>query len=163
KLTGEDIAARLHWSAAKVSRLESGRVGIQAGDVLELLDVYGITDPATRDALVTVARQSRQKGWWHTFSDVLPAWFAVFVGLESAACALRISDPARVDGLRQPGAHARALPRAAPPDGAPPAEEIERRVALRMARQRVLDRDNPPQLTILLSEVALRLELGGSD
>src|SRR5258708_30020371 len=70
-LTRDDVAARLDWHPTKVTRIETGQwTRLNLRDVRDLLDIYGLTDEAQRDALVQLARESRQKGWWHSYRDV---------------------------------------------------------------------------------------------
>ena len=87
-LTCEEVGQRLDCSGTRISRMETGRISIRPGDVRELLEVYGVTG-AEADALVQLAREARQKGWWHTYGRALPAWFEAYVGLEAAAARAR--------------------------------------------------------------------------
>ena len=59
-LTIEEVAERLECSASKVSRIETGRVGVTPRDVRDMLDAYG-AGPDTRDELVQLAREARRK------------------------------------------------------------------------------------------------------
>jgi hypothetical protein len=122
---------------------------------------YGVVDPAEVDAFLTLARQANTRGWWHHYSDVLPAWFRVYIGLEEAASLIRAYEPQAVPGLLQTGDYARALTRAGFPTA--PAEEIERRVSLRLARQALLTRPNAPRLWVVVDEAVLRRPVGGPD
>ncbi len=152
-LTCEEVGAQLECSGTRISRIETGKIGVRPGDVRELLEVYGVTGPDA-DALVQLAREARRKGWWHTYGGVLPGWFEAYVGLESEAIRFRDFQPLNLPGLLQTQDYARAVLRAAPTAG--PADEIDRLVALRMERQNVLSRENPPDLWIVLGEGVLR-------
>ena len=68
RLTCDDVAARLECSASKISRIETGRVLVSPRDVRDLLTIYGVPDDQ-HDSLIQLARQSRQKGWWHAYGD----------------------------------------------------------------------------------------------
>src|SRR5262245_13547092 len=81
-LTCEQVGERLDYSGTRISRIETGRLGVRPNGVRELLDVYGVTDEATREALIALARDARKKGWWRSYRDVLPPWFESYVGLE---------------------------------------------------------------------------------
>jgi len=157
-LTCEEVGQRLECSGTRISRMETGRIGARPGDVRELLDLYGVTG-ADLDSLVQLARDARRKGWWHAYGRVLPPWFEGYIGLESEAAGLRDFQPMVVPGLLQTEGYARAVLRAAP--YAARSEDIDRQVALRLERQAVLDRPSPPQVWAVLSESALRVQVGG--
>ncbi|MGH8895988.1 MAG: helix-turn-helix domain-containing protein [Egibacteraceae bacterium] len=148
-------------SESKMSRLELGRVSFKERDVADLLILYGVTGADERDALLSLARQANQPGWWHRYSDVLPAWFQAYVGLEAAATRIRTYEAHLIPGLLQTEDYARAVTTLGMPD-APP-EEIERRVSLRMTRQQVLTRPDAPRLWAVVDEAALRRPLGGPE
>jgi transcriptional regulator with XRE-family HTH domain len=156
-LTCEEVGSQLECSGTRISRIETGKIRVSPGDVRELLDVYGVTGPDAT-ALVQLAREARRKGWWHTYGKLLPGWFEAYVGLESEAVRFRDFQPLVMPGLLQTPDYARAVLRAAPTAG--PADEIDRLVALRMERQSILSRENPPDLWIVLGEGALRTRVG---
>ncbi len=106
-----------------------------------------------------LARRANARGWWHHYGDVLPAWFRAFVGLEEAASLIRAYEPQAVPGLLQTADYARALTRAGFP--AAPAAEVERRVALRLARQALLTRPDAPHLWAVVDEAVLHRRVGG--
>jgi transcriptional regulator with XRE-family HTH domain len=159
RFTCEEVADHLECSASKISRVETGRVSVSPRDVRDMLEVYGV--PADqRESLVQLARDSRQKGWWHAFSDTMQPQYATYVGLESAASEIRIYEVSLIPGLLQTEDYARAVIRSGMMKS--PGEDVERSVALRMARQPALTRDNPPKLWAVLDEAALRRRVGGS-
>jgi transcriptional regulator with XRE-family HTH domain len=155
-LTCEEVGAQLECSGTRISRIETGKIGVRPGDVRELLEVYGVTGPDV-DALVQLAREARRKGWWHTYGSLLPSWFEAYVGLESDAVKFRDFQSMVLPGVLQTQDYARAVLRAAPTAG--PADEIDRLVALRMERQGVLSRENPPDLWVVLGEGVLRTQV----
>lgn len=157
-LTCEDVGHRLECSGTRISRMETGRIGARPGDVRELLEIYGVTG-ADADSLVQLARDARRKGWWHAYARVLPPWFEAYVGLESDAAGLRDFQPSVVPGLLQTEDYACAVLREAPHAGR--GEDIDLQVALRMRRQAILDQASPPQVQVVLSESALRAQVGG--
>jgi hypothetical protein len=138
--------------------METGRISVRPGDVRELLEIYGVTG-AEADPLVQLAREARQKGWWHTYGQVLPTWFEAYVGLEAATARFRDFQSMVMPGLLQTEDYARAVLRAAPNPGS--AEDIDRLVALRMERQAILGQANPPGLWAVLSENIIRVNVGG--
>jgi transcriptional regulator with XRE-family HTH domain len=157
-LTCEEVGQRLDCSGTRISRMETGRISVRPGDVRELLEIYGVTGTEA-DALVQLAREARQKGWWHTYGRVLPPWFEAYVGLEAAAIRFRDFQSMVVPGLLQTEDYARAVLRAAPSPGDP--EDIDRQVALRMQRQAILGQANPPDLWVVLTESIIRVQVGG--
>ena len=158
-LTCEDVGNRLECSGTRISRMETGRIGVRPGDVRELLEIYGVTG-ADADSLVQLAKDARRKGWWHAYGRVLPPWFEAYVGLESDAATLHDFQPSVVPGLLQTEDYARAVLRGAPRAGR--VEDIDQKVALRMRRQAVLDPPGPPQVQVVLSENVLWVQVGGA-
>ena len=148
-------------SESRISRMEMGRVSFKTRDVEDLLTLYGITDNAARGALVDLARDANLAGWWHRYSDVLPNWFATYVGLESAASLVRTFEVQFVHGLLQTEAYARAV--ISRNMKGVSATDIDRHVALRMERQKILLSENAPSLHIVLDEAVLHRAYGGRD
>jgi transcriptional regulator with XRE-family HTH domain len=159
KLTCEEVAERLECSASKISRVETGRVSVSPRDVRDMLEIYG-APPEQRDSLVQLARDSRQKGWWHAYGDTVQPHFATYLGLESAASEIRIYEVSLIPGLLQTEDYARAVITAGMVNS--PRPDIERRVALGMERQR-LARNDPPKVWAVLDEAALRRRVGGPE
>ena len=158
RLTCEEVAEHLECSASKISRVETGRVSVSPRDVRDMLGLYGVP-AAQQESLVQLARDSRQKGWWHAFSDTMQPQFATYVGLESAASEIRIYEVSLIPELLQTEDYARAVIRSGMMSS--PGEDVERQVALRMARQPAIVRDNPPKVWAVLDEAALRRQVGG--
>ena len=158
KLTCEDVAEHMECSASKISRVETGRVSVSPRDVRDMLSLYGV-DAQHRDSLVQLARESRQKGWWHAYSDTIQPRFATYVGLEDAAAEIRTYEVNLVPGLLQTEDYARSVISAGNMSGTQ--EDVERRVALRMARQPALTGSDPPQLWAVLDEGVLHRAVGG--
>jgi len=159
RLTCEEVAEHLECSTSKVSRIETGRVSVSPRDVRDMLDLYGVS--AQQGAsLVQLARDSRQKGWWHAYSDTIQPQFATYIGLESAASEIRIYEVTLIPGLLQTEEYARTVIAAGTVGG--DHEGTERNVALMMARQPLLTGDDPPRLWAVLDEAALRRTVGGA-
>ncbi len=151
--TPEAAGEAIRASHAKISRLELGRVGFKQRDVADLLTLYGVTDEQDRQVLLALARQANAPGWWHKYGDILPNWFEMYVGLEQAASVIRTYEVQFVPGLLQTEDYARAVTVLGHPGGS--ADEIERRVNLRMARQRFFTQPQTPQLWVVVDEAAL--------
>lgn len=161
---GRDQAGwEIRASESKISRMELGRVGFKERDVADLLTLYGVTDGAEREALLALARNANNRGWWHRYSDILPNWFQSYLGLEEAASLIRTYEVQFVPGLLQTRDYARAVIRLGHDQAT--AAEVERRVDLRMDRQKVLTRSQPepPRLWAVVDEAALRRPIGGCD
>jgi transcriptional regulator with XRE-family HTH domain len=153
-LTTGEAAEAIRATHSKISRLERGRSGPRQRDVADLLTLYGVTDEAEREQLLTLARQAAAPGWWQQYSDILPKWFELYIGLERAASVIRTYEVQFVHGLMQTEDYARAVILIA--NAHAPAEEIERRVSIRMKRQQVLTQPDAPELWAVLDEAALR-------
>ena len=152
-LSYDQAANAIYSSAWTVRRMERAEGGLKPLTVKGLLVAYGVTDPTEIDAFLALARQASKPGWWHSYDDVLPSWFGTFIGLEEAASLIRGYDPQSIPGLLQTPDYARASVRT----GSPTTEdEAERRVSLRLARQRILIRPSPPRLWLVIDETALR-------
>ena len=146
-------------SESKISRMELGRVGFKERDVLDLLTVYGVHDQQERSTLLARVRQANAPFWWRTFGDVMPSWFQRYLGLEATASLIRTYELQFVPGLLQTEEYARAVVPLGP--GTTHQEEIARRVGLRLQRQQVLSRPDPPKLWAVVDEAALRRAVGG--
>jgi len=155
-LTIERVAKSLECSESKVSRIETGQVGASPRDVRDMLALYEVSREQ-RESLIQLAREARNKGWWHAYGDVpvVPA----YVGLEDTATAFRMYAALLVPGLLQTPAYASAVIRTLNQDL--DAEQIDRWVELRMNRQRLLTREDPPRLWAILDEAVLRRPVGG--
>jgi transcriptional regulator with XRE-family HTH domain len=155
-ITIDTVADRLECSASKISRIETGHTGATPRDVRDMLAVYGVEGPAAED-LVQVARDARQKGWWHLYGAVLTG---AYVGLEAAATSIRTYEAQIVPGLLQTADYARTLIRCGRPET--PAADVERRVHVRMARQSLLSQDDPLNLWVVLDETVFHRLVGGA-
>ncbi|MEV4133413.1 helix-turn-helix transcriptional regulator [Dactylosporangium sp. NPDC049742] len=158
-VTREDAGWEIRSSESKISRMELGRVGFKERDVADLLTLYGLDDDEERTRLLALARDANNPGWWHRFGDVLPNWFQSYLGLEAAAALIRTYEVQFVPGLLQTKEYARAVVLLG--HGRAKADEIDRRVELRMARQQVLTRADAPKLWVVVDEAALRRPIGG--
>lgn len=159
--TREAAGDVIRSSASKMSRVELGRVGVKTRDVADLLSLYGITEAREHERVLALARQANQPGWWHTYTDLVPDWFVSFIDLEEAADRIRTYEVQFVPGLLQTPGYARAVITSGNPGAAP--ADIERRVALRMARAELMTRSDPPRLWAVIDETALRRATGGPE
>jgi transcriptional regulator with XRE-family HTH domain len=157
----EDAGWEIRSSESKISRIELGRVSFKERDIADLLTLYGVDDEEERTRLLTLAREANNPGWWHRYGDVLASWFQAYLGLEAAATMIRSYEIQFVPGLLQTEDYARAVVLLGHAAGGP--EAVERRVRLRMDRQRILRRVGGPQLWAVLDEALLRRPIGGLD
>src|SRR5690606_15799721 len=129
-MTAEEVASRLLVSQSKISRLENGRRSISQRDVRDLCMVYGVEDERLVESLMTMARESRQRGWWHAFGDIP---YSVYIGLEAEAASIRNYQSLMLPGLLQTRDYAHAVVSGMQPEASP--EDVEKRVEVRMRRQ----------------------------
>jgi hypothetical protein len=159
RLTIDEVAERLEWSSAKISRIENARVGVLPRDVKFLLSTYGLTNQDDAwEPLLALARESRQRGWWQQYGEAVPDWFEVYVGLEAEAATIFAYDAEFVPGILQTEDYAWAVHQAqliGATNG-----EIERLVKVRMARQEILRSTDAPQLWLILNEAVIRRVVG---
>jgi transcriptional regulator with XRE-family HTH domain len=155
-----DAGYAIRGSDSKLSRLELGRVAFKERDVADLLTLYGIADPGERESFLDMVKQANEPGWWRRYSDVMPGWFQDFVGLEESATRIQAYELQFVPGLLQTEAYARSIATRGRPGYAP--EDAERRIALRMQRQKILTGVRPTTLWVMLDESVLHRPIGGS-
>jgi transcriptional regulator with XRE-family HTH domain len=159
-LTVRAAAKELERSEPTLWRMESGMVAVRSLDVEQMCRLYGATEDMTK-ALMALARETKAKGWWQTYGDVVPEWFDLFVGLEAAAAKMAEYEHSLIPGLFQSEGYARTLITADHQDESD--AEIARRVELRLGRQAILRRPiDPPLLQVALREPVLRTPVGGS-
>ncbi|MFD7924159.1 helix-turn-helix domain-containing protein [Streptomyces sp. NPDC059740] len=158
-ITREAAGDAIRASHAKISRLELGRVSCKERDVSDLLTLYGVLDEEQRADYLTLARRTSTPGWWHQYGDVLPTWFETHIGLEEAASIIRTYEVQFVPGLLQTRRYADAVVQLGHPGAK--AEELKRRVDLRMQRQELLGLPNAPLVWAVIDEAVLRRPLGG--
>ncbi|MFA1540705.1 helix-turn-helix domain-containing protein [Actinomadura monticuli] len=155
--TREEAAKFADIAPATVSRIEAAVHAPKVADIMALCKFYGLDDERT-EVLVTLARQSRQRGWWQKYSTAIPAWFEVYVGLEEEVSEIRSYQSEVIFGLLQTEAYARTVLLA--DDNVSP-EDGERMLEVRMRRQKLLEGLDRPKLWIIQNEAALRREVGG--
>jgi transcriptional regulator with XRE-family HTH domain len=154
-LSMEAAARRLGWSASKMYRLENGRSRVSTDDLVDMLDLYGIRSPR-REALVQLGRDARRRGWWTAYTDIFTG---SYIAMEAEASSIRVNAHV-IPGLFQTPGYAHAVITGTKPTIT--AEEAERRVAARTARQDALfSRPDPPEVHVILDEAVLHRQVGG--
>jgi DNA-binding XRE family transcriptional regulator len=147
-------AEELEFSRARMYRIENGEVSLRKHDVLAMCAFYGANAQIT-EVLVGLARESKAKGWWHAYGDVVPAWFELYVGMETAAERLRHYAPGVIPGLLQNREYAEwVFRKRVDLDEA----GVQNAVAVRLERQELLRRHSPrpPVLEVIIDEGVLR-------
>jgi transcriptional regulator with XRE-family HTH domain len=159
-LSIEGVASQLKWPGSKISRVENRQVGISTRDLRKLLDLYRVTDRAYREELLEMGRRATERGWWQSYTGVVPSAYANLIGLEAEAATIRTYEPELVPGLLQTPEYARSVIRAGRPTDT--TEEIDRRVEVRLERQEVLTRIDPPppKVNVVLNEGVLVRRVG---
>lgn len=161
-LSYEQAAAAIGVSHSTIRRMEAAKVArLRLADAEKLLQTYGVTDRQEVDTFLQSVREANKRGWWHTYRDVMPDWFAAYLSLEQAALQIRAYENQFVHGLFQTREYAAALLGAGNPHA--PSEATERMVALRMRRQELITRQAPPRLWVVMDETVLRWPVGGAE
>jgi hypothetical protein len=150
----------MDWSLSKLIRIEAGSVGISTTDLKALLRHYHLDDPHQTDELVKLAKAARERAWWSGYRDIASAGLLQLIGYETAAFNVRTFETLLVPGLLQTEEYARAVIQQLE-EGAT-AERVKALVEIRMRRQELLDRDDPPLLFFILDEAAVRRLIGGN-
>ncbi|RCG19147.1 XRE family transcriptional regulator [Sphaerisporangium album] len=156
-LHADEVARRLEWTPSKVTRIERNEWKLPSvRDVRDLLDIYEVTDETRREAILTLTREGRQRGWWEEFKDVLVG--GSLPEFEAEAHKIHSYEALLIPGLLQTAEYAAAVFR-----GGQVLDPglIDRRVEARLTRQAILDRDDPPMLWALIDESALSKHVGG--
>ncbi|QXE35677.1 helix-turn-helix domain-containing protein [Streptomyces sp. GMY02] len=161
-LTRDQAAKLLHVTAATIRRMEMSEVGLKIPYVEILLSAYGLDD-AERAEFIRLTEEAVKPGWWQRFYDVLPDWFGGYVSLEGAAKTIRCYEPHFVPGLLQTEDYARYVLKFGEVGRSDPGR-VERRVALRLERQKLLTRaESPPVFWVVMDETVLHRPVGSSE
>lgn len=155
-LTVEDVGEKLLCSATKISRMETGARRPSLRDVRDLCGLYGVDEPTSAE-LMALAREAREQGWWMQYGDLA---VGAYIGLEEAATSITCYTMYYVPALLQTEEYARAIIKAIAPKMDPKIHQ--ERVEVRLRRQRLLDRDSPPNYRVLLDEAVLHRRVGSS-
>ncbi|MFF1960333.1 helix-turn-helix domain-containing protein [Streptomyces sp. NPDC058220] len=159
RVSREAAAKVLDVTPLTIRRMENSEVSLKLPYVRLLLQAYGVAG-SEADEFVQLAKAANKPGWWHRYRDALPGWFSAYVSLEDEAALIRTYEPHYVPGLLQTEDYARGVLRAGAHRNA---DELERRVALRIKRQQLLLKPDAPILWILLEEAVLRRPVGDAD
>ncbi|MGQ0779185.1 MAG: helix-turn-helix domain-containing protein [Pseudonocardiales bacterium] len=157
-LSSSHVASQVGWSASKISRIEGGYMTVSPGDVRELLAVYNVTGPEA-EALVALAREARQRGWWHPHNEIVPGWLQAYLSMETDASRICVFELGAVPDLLQTADYTAAVIDAQPQPSTPDEQDVL--VGLWHTRQNRLTADPAMQLDVIITEGALRQHVGG--
>ncbi|MFF2653204.1 helix-turn-helix domain-containing protein [Streptomyces sp. NPDC058045] len=160
-MTAAQVAKALGWSESKVSRIESGKSPLSDQDAQLLLARYGVEDPQDVRQFISLARRSRQNGWWHSYGEALPDWLKPYLGFESDAASIWTYQTELVPGLFQTEGYARAVIGSMNPELS--ADEVEVRASARVQRQEILTNEDPPRVWAIVNEAVIRRVVGSND
>lgn len=155
----QDAATRLGCSVSKIQKIEGGEVGMKQVELEALLELFDAPD-GLQTQLLELRALGNQRGWWSKYGAV-PAPFATFLGLESAATTIRVFEPLMVHGLLQTPEYARALAETLNPNLSD--AEVDRQVRIRLERQERVFAEDPPEVWVVLDEAVLRRQIGGRE
>ena len=167
-LTQEAVAAEMDWSLSKIIRIETGSVGVSTNDLAALLRLYQVDSRERTDELVALARAARQQSWWSKYrGSVSPTYFQ-YLEYEADASVIRQYEALLIPGLLQTEEYATAAiqqyrgrhPGRGQPAGRLSPKMIKTRVEIRMTRQQLLQRPDPPPLFFILDEAVIQRAIG---
>lgn len=156
-LTLEEAGGLVGVSKATVSRYETQAGPVKWIVIDALCREYGATE-AERKAVVGLAKDAKQQGWWSSFADSIPESMNLLLTLENEAVGENHFACVYVPGLLQTRAYSTALQKANEVPLEP--AEIERLVDIRMKRQEILARSKPMRLWAILDESVIRRVVG---
>jgi|RhiMetdeSRZDD1v2_1073273.scaffolds.fasta_scaffold107790_2 transcriptional regulator with XRE-family HTH domain len=161
KISADEAATRLELSASTISRGETGIVTIHPRDVDAMLRLYGVTDHRKREALLALARKSRERGWWHQYRNVLSSDLVNYISVEYGASTMSSFQTMLLPGVLQTPDYTRAVAKLHPRPTVP--KVVEQLVEIRRRRQEMLlEREDPVPLKVVLDESILHRPIGGS-
>jgi transcriptional regulator with XRE-family HTH domain len=158
--TAQQAGAHIGCSHSKISKIESAALRVKTDELRRLLAFYGVADTAVA-SLIEINEQPAERPWWQPYRDAIPDWFRRYASLEASAAELRTYETECVPGLMQTKAYARAMLLAWEPDMGE--QMVKKPVELRLARQKVLTREDPLHFVAVVSEAALRKVVGSRD
>lgn len=157
--TAIQVDKALGWTGGKVAKMERGvwsRPNLR--DMEDLLNFYGVEDERQREEVLTLARQGRERGWWHPYREMISESYTTYIGLEAEAASVLQFEALMVPGLLQTQEYAYALLRRGPSELDD--ESIKNRVEIRLERQRALSGSDPLRLWAIIDEAVLCRPVG---
>jgi len=152
QLPGNQVATLLGWSASKVSRIETGRIGISPDDLDRLVELYRIPDEQAK-YLRRLAPAARARGWWDAYADSLSAGYAGLLRLEAGSESLASYCAVVPHPLLMTPEYIREVVLST--WQTPSTQELSRRIRVCVRRQSVLDQGDLA-LSAVIDEAVLR-------
>ncbi|MFF9570132.1 helix-turn-helix domain-containing protein [Streptomyces sp. NPDC014685] len=159
-MTLEEAGRLVGVSKATVSRYETQEGPVKWPIADALCRQYDATD-AERNAVVALAKDAKQQGWWGPYTDSIPADMNLLLTLEDEAVREDHFSSTYVPGLLQTRPYSTAIQGASEMRLAP--DEIRHLVDIRMKRQEILSRPKPPHLWAILDESVIRRVVGSPE
>lgn len=160
ELTLEEAGARVGISKATLSRYETKEGTVKWPTVDALCREYGATDDERR-SLVDLAKDAKIQGWWRSLADPVPESMNLMLTLEDEVVREDHYACMYVPGLLQTRAYAEAVHRAS--EMRCSEAEITHMVDIRMKRQELLAREEPPHIWAVVDEAVIRRSVGGRE
>ncbi|MFI1730237.1 helix-turn-helix domain-containing protein [Streptomyces acidicola] len=159
-LTLEEAGTRVGISKATLSRYETKEGAVKWPAVDALCREYGASDEE-RLALVELAKGAKIQGWWRSLADPIPESMNLMLTLEDEVIREDHYACMYIPGLLQTRDYAEAVHRAS--EMQCPEREVQHMVDIRMKRQELLQRQNPPHIWCVIDEAAVRRLVGGHE
>ncbi|MGW1075646.1 DUF5753 domain-containing protein [Streptomyces sp. NPDC002537] len=157
----EEAATAIHGDRTKISRQETGRHRVTRLELETLFTLYKCEDEQLRQWLIALSAQGGGRAWWRQHGESFRDGFKEMLTLESDAARIAAFQPRVVPGLLQTQEYAAAVitdsAMELPPEG------IDFYVDIRMSRQSIFLRGNPPKYTAIMAEGVLHQQIGGPD
>lgn len=158
-MTRRQLAAEMDVQPGTVSKIEAGQQGLTVRNIKSIGRATGLSKSKIDELVLLAAEDENYEDWLVEFRGDMPDWFELYPALEQDADQIWTYFAELVDGRLQTQAYAEAVARAAFPDITE--DQLRRSVELRMTRQAMLDRDDPPKLHVILNEAVVRRPVGG--
>lgn len=161
-LSAETAGRRLRWSASKISRIETARIGARVSDVESMLRLYK-ADRRLHEELVSLARAAGEKGWWTGYPEIQQSELSVFIALEDDASSALYFESQIVPGLLQTEEYARHLITGYNEIIPLSPQIIRQRLEVRLRRQALIHPPRSLAMSVVLDEAVLLRRIGDRD
>ncbi|USX56876.1 helix-turn-helix transcriptional regulator [Lentzea sp. HUAS12] len=143
---------RNYWSA-----VENERRVLSEESLIKLFDLLDC-DAQDRQEMLSLREAAKERGWWTRYGSLLDSGLQRLIGLEAGAETIRWYESLLIPGLLQTADYARAI---MTPALTTRTVEVDQRIEVRQRRQERLVGESPLRLVTVISEAALRQEIGG--
>jgi transcriptional regulator with XRE-family HTH domain len=157
-LSSEEVGERLGWSASKISRIETARIGVRVSDVRLLLELYGVEEHQ-RGELLALAHDAGRRGWWADYANI-PQDYAAYIAFEDEADHVLQYESHIIPGLLQTEEYAKYVIAGSKDYAFMAPRIIDRHVEVRMRRKQLLQPPRSLRLSVLIDEAVLLRRIG---